>query len=84
MTADILCQLKLTAAQARDFARCARVAGVELEDWMIQCAAVQAAHAIDAMQAAERRRRSERLEASASRPINTRRAMDRRARRQRQ
>lgn len=49
--------LRLDANQQRDFERCAYAAGMSLRDWIVQCAQVQAANAIDALQAEERRRR---------------------------
>lgn len=77
-TADLATRrvtISLTAEQARDFARCARVAGVDLDQWIVQCAAVQAANAIDAMQATARRRRSQASEEASNKPVNVRRRL---------
>lgn len=49
--------LVLTSDQARDFAACAAACGLSTERWIVECAAVHAAAAIDALQAEDRRRR---------------------------
>lgn len=44
-------QIILTTQQRNEFTVCARACGLDLEAWIVQCAAVQAAAVIDAMQA---------------------------------
>lgn len=58
MTAPGEVRLVLTSAQARDFTACAEAAGLTLERWLLECAAVQAAQVIDALQAPVRRARN--------------------------
>jgi len=53
-------QIKLSAHQHHDFAACAEVCGLDLETWILQCADVQAAAVIDAMQAPQRQQRASR------------------------
>jgi len=43
--------IELTDAQEREFTACATVAGISLDQWIAECAAVKAASVIDALQA---------------------------------
>ena len=54
MTAPDALLIKLSAQQHNDFTACARVCGLDLASWIVQCADVKAAAAIDAMQALQR------------------------------
>jgi hypothetical protein len=53
-------QITLTPQQQHDFAACAETCGLDLEAWIVQCAAVQAAAVIDALQASQRGQRKSR------------------------
>jgi hypothetical protein len=52
--------IKLSTQQHHDFAECAKACGLDLVNWIVQCADVQAAAAIDAMQALQRVHRPDR------------------------
>lgn len=54
MTAPETLQIKLSAQQRREFGACAQMCGLDLAAWIVQCAEVKAADAIDAMQASQR------------------------------
>lgn len=60
MTAPDFIQIKLSAQQRHDFGACAQGCGLDLVAWIVQCADVQAAAAIDAMQALHRSPRPDR------------------------
>jgi hypothetical protein len=60
MTAPETLLIKLSTQQHHDFAACARVCGLDLAAWIVQCADVQAAAAIDAMQSLQRVQRPDR------------------------
>jgi hypothetical protein len=55
-----LLQITLTSQQQRDFTACAETCGLDLANWIVQCASVQAAAVIDALQAPERAERKSR------------------------
>lgn len=57
VTSPELLQIKLSAQQRRDFTACAQMCGLELAAWIVQCADVKAADAIDALQAEQRTKR---------------------------
>lgn len=52
--------IKLSAQQHSDFTTCAKMCGLDLVAWIVQCADVQAAAAIDALQASQRVQRPDR------------------------
>lgn len=58
-TPEVL-QIKISAEQHRNFAACARMCGLGLEAWIVQCADVRAADVIDAVQIAQRGQRPDR------------------------
>jgi hypothetical protein len=60
MTVPEALLIKLSAQQRHDFAACAGMCGLDLTAWIVQCADVQAAAAIDALQASQRAQRSDR------------------------
>jgi hypothetical protein len=60
MAAPEAFQIKLSAQQCFDFTACAKACGLDLAAWIVQCADVQAAAAIDAMQAGQRGQRPDR------------------------
>lgn len=60
MTTPEVFQIKLSAQQLRDFSASAQMCGLDLAAWIVQCADVRAAAAIDAMQALQRVQRPDR------------------------
>lgn len=68
----------ITLDEVRALARCADACGLSLGKWILECAQVQAAKAIDAMQATERRARCASREANSDSQVNERRRKARR------
>jgi hypothetical protein len=60
MDKALLLKISLSAQQQQAFTACAEVCGLDLATWVVQCAAVQAAAVIDAMQASQRGQRQSR------------------------
>jgi hypothetical protein len=77
-TTPITLLVTLTAQQQREFTACAKTCGLDLAAWVVQCAAVQAAAVIDALQAPQRHSRAKVL--AANEPANARNRERRRVR----
>ena len=77
-SAAVTLQVSLTDQQQREFTACAEACGLELVTWLVQCASVQAAAVIDAVQATQRKRRKQEL--AANEPANSQSRERRRAR----
>ena len=75
---NISITLQLTPQQQQDFTACAKTCGLDLAVWIVQCASVQAAAVIDAVQATPRHNRFEKL--ADNEPINARNRERRRVR----